>query len=223
MEKMPFHGYLEALEPWTSIVDPARRARLRELCQRVPVLPGSMVTLREVEPADAASLLGMLAVDEVARFISPPPTTLEGFERFIDWAHCQRAAGEYICFGVVPLGMSHAVGLFQVRRMDRSFECVEWGFAIGSPFWGTGMFMDAGRLTVDFAMHTLGVRRLEARAAVNNGRGNGALRKIGATCEGILRASFSRNGVFFDQVLWSILDSEWPHIKDLRSAGPRTH
>ena len=49
-------------------------------------------------------------------------------------------------------------------------------------------------MVVDFAFDTLGVHRLEARAAVANGRGNGALRKIGAVQEGVLRKSFLKNG-----------------------------
>ncbi len=69
---------------------------------------------------------------------------------------------------------------------------------------------------VDFAIATLGTRRLEARAAALNGRGNGALRKIGAIQEGVLRRSFRRNDSHLDQVLWSILDSEW-----LRARAPR--
>ena len=51
--------------------------------------------------------------------------------------------------------------------------------------------------------------RLEARAAILNGRGNGALRKIGAMQEGILRKSFLRNGEYLDQALWTILDEDW--------------
>ncbi len=39
---------------------------------------------------------------EVSRFISPPPTTVEGFERFILWAQRERQAGNYACFAVVP-------------------------------------------------------------------------------------------------------------------------
>ena len=62
---------------------------------------------------------------------------------------------------------------------------------------------------VDFAVDTVGVHRLEARAAVANGRGNGALRKIGAVQEGILRRSFLRNGVHHDQVLWGIVADDW--------------
>ena len=82
------------------------------------MLTGSKVTLRELEVTDAPSLLSMLTTEEVSRFISPPPTTVEGFERFIRWAHAERAAGRYVCFAVVPHGMTTAVGLFQVRQLE---------------------------------------------------------------------------------------------------------
>ena len=58
-------------------------------------------------------------------------------------------------------------------------------------------------------------------AGIIAGNGNGALRKIGATREGILRKSFLRNGEYLDQVLWTILDEDW---KEQRVAwGARTH
>src|SRR4030095_5198820 len=77
--------------------------------QTLPVLTGTMVTLRELRLSDAPSLLAMLSTEEVSRFISPPPTTVEGFERFIAWTHRERAAGNYICFAVVPHGMDAAI------------------------------------------------------------------------------------------------------------------
>jgi RimJ/RimL family protein N-acetyltransferase len=177
--------------------------------QALPVLTGSMVTLRELRISDAASLLAMLSTEEVARFISPPPTTVEGFERFIAWTQRERAAGNYACFAVVPHGMDTAVGIFQVRQLEPGFSTAEWGFALGSAFWGTGMFMDGARMVIDFAFDVIGTHRLEARAAILNGRGNGALRKIGAMQEGILRKSFLRNGEYLDQALWTILDEDW--------------
>ncbi len=64
-------------------------------------------------------------------------------------------------------------------------------------------------MVVDFAVDVIGAHRLEARAAVANGRGNGALRKIGAVQEGVLRRSFVRNGVHHDQVLWGIVAEDW--------------
>ena len=71
------------------------------------------------------------------------------------------------------------------------------------------MFTDGARLVIDFAFDVIRTHRLEARAAILNGRGNGALRKIGALQEGILRKSFLRNGEYLDQALWTILDEDW--------------
>jgi RimJ/RimL family protein N-acetyltransferase len=175
----------------------------------LPVLAGRGFTLRDLRLEDAESLLEMLTTEEVSRFISPPPTTVEGFERFIAWALNQRQAGKYACFAVVPNGTDTAVGIFQLRSLDAGFVTAEWGFVIGSDFWGTGIFAEGARLVVDFAIDVIGTQRLEARAAVANGRGNGALRKIGAVQEGILRQSFERHGVRHDQVLWGIVAHDW--------------
>lgn len=181
--------------------------------QSLPVLAGHGFTLRELRLTDAPALLALLTTAEVSRFISPPPTTLEGFERFIQWTTRERHAGRYLCFGIVPDGYDTAVGLFQVRQLDASFDTAEWGFAIGAEFWGTGLFANGAQIVIGFAFEEVGVHRLEARAAVENGRGNGALRKIGAVQEGILRKSFLRGGRYLDQALWTILDDDWYRSK----------
>jgi len=177
--------------------------------QALPVLTSDTLTLRELELSDAPSLLTLITSAEVARFISPPPMTVDGFERFIAWTQRERAAGNYVCFAVVPHGMEAAVGIFQVRRLEPGFDTAEWGFALGSAFWGTGVFVDGARMVIDFAFRTIRTRRLEARAAIQNGRGNGALRKLGATQEAVLRKSFRRHGEYMDQALWAIIDEDW--------------
>ena len=219
MEKMPFRDSETVLDVQAVIAGASSTTTTTttDWRQGLPVLGGSMVTLRELRLSDAPSLLTMLSTEEVARFISPPPTTVEGFERFIAWTHRERAAGNYLCFAVVPHGMDSAVGIFQVRQLEPGFATAEWGFAIGSAFWGTGVFVDGARMVVNFAFDVVGTHRLEARAAVANGRGNGALRKIGATQEGVLRKSFLRNGEYLDQTLWTILADEWRHARSVYS------
>jgi RimJ/RimL family protein N-acetyltransferase len=177
--------------------------------QGLPTCQDASVALREVQPADAPSLLAHLATAEVSRFISPPPTTIADFDRFIRWSLRDREAGRSVCFAAVPTGATRAVGLFQLRSLDASFANAEWGFAIGSAYWGTGLFVAGATQVLDFAFEAVGVVRLEARAVVVNGRGNGALRKIGAVQEGILRRSFVRRGQNFDQVMWSMLAEDW--------------
>src|SRR5512143_3120964 len=140
MEKMPYRDELgthtvTAGSPWQPDSSDWRSG--------LPVLCGKNVVLRELRLSDAPSLLAMLTNEEVTRFISPAPTTVEGFERFILWTHRQRANGAYACFAVVPDGYDDAVGLFQVRALEPSFGTAEWGFAVGSPFWGSGIFPEA--------------------------------------------------------------------------------
>ena len=208
MEKMPFRDAEEVIDV-QAVMAAANAVVASDWRQKLPTLSGAIATVRELRLSDAPSLLAMLSTEEVTRFISPPPTSVEGFERFIAWTHRERAAGRYVCFAVVPNGMDTAIGLLQVRQLDPNFSTAEWGFAIGSQFWGTGLFLDAANLVVEFAFETLGTHRLEARAAVANGRGNGALRKVGAHQEGVLRKSFLRNGEYLDQVLWTILHDDW--------------
>ena len=74
-----------------------------------------------------------------------------------------------------------------MRAIAPRFSVAEWGFAVGSPFWGTGLFLAGARMTLDFAFQNTAVSRLEARAVVQNGRGNGALRKLAVKTAGEVR------------------------------------
>jgi ribosomal-protein-alanine N-acetyltransferase len=175
----------------------------------LPKLSSGQVVLRELRSSDAVSLHALLTPEEVSRFISPPPATVEGFERFIAWTHRQRTAGTYVCFAVTLRGYDTAIGIFQVRDLGQDFQTAEWGFALGAAFWGTGVFYEGAQLVLDFVFETLGTHRLEARAAILNRRGNGALQKVGALQEGILRRSFLCGGRYLDQALYALLAADW--------------
>jgi RimJ/RimL family protein N-acetyltransferase len=223
MEKMPYQPGMERTLHVIGAQNPAIEVTTSDWRREVPILAGESVTLRELRLSDAASLLTMLTTEEVSRFISPPPTTIEGFERFITWAHRERASGTYVCLAVVPEGHDTAIGIFQVRQLEAGFKIAEWGFALGSAFWGTGVYLEAAEMTLQFTFDTLGVHRLEARSTVQNGRGNGALRKIGAVREGLLRKSFMKNGQWFDQLLYSIIDGDWRARKESRAPVARVN
>ena len=179
----------------------------------LPLIRTKNATLREVRISDAPALLAMLSSDEVAEFVSEMPRTVEGFEEFIAEAQDERVRGCSFCFGVVPDGYEDAVGVFQVRQIEPGFGSAEWGFAIGSPFWGRGLFVQGAKAVIDFSFGIVGTHRMEARSIASNGRGNGALRKIGALEEGVLRRSFERRGRYFDQILWSLLRDDWQQAK----------
>ena len=216
MEMMPFHVHCARPEFEPQMIAPLSvplptfgPAFWHDWRDGLQTMAGPLCTLRELTKEDAASLCALLTTEEVARFISPPPTTVEGFEAFIQWAHEQRKLGRYVCFGVVPTGQTAAVGLFQVCISDAATKTAEWGFVLGSAFWGTGIFMEGARRTLDFVFGQLGIRRLEARAVPQNGRGTGALRKVGAVRVGLLRGSLERFGERLDQALWVLTRKGW--------------
>ncbi|MEZ5286102.1 MAG: GNAT family protein [Vicinamibacterales bacterium] len=175
----------------------------------LPTLVGTGLVLRELRVEDAPNLAGLLTAENVAKFLAPPPRTASGVRRFVRWTHRKRAEGRYLCFGIVPAGSEHAVGFFQIRSTDGGFETAEWGFVLGRPYWGSGLFVEGAHLLLRFAFDTLGVRRLEARAVAENGRANGALRKLGAVEEGVLREAITIEGREYDMTMWSILGRDW--------------
>src|ERR1700716_53316 len=112
MEKMPYRSELDTYQaamPVTVSTQPAvGHAVSTDWRKGLPVLAGSQVILRELRASDAPSLCALLTTEEVARFISPPPTSVEGFERFIAWTIRQRQAGSYACFAVTVAGADTA-------------------------------------------------------------------------------------------------------------------
>ncbi len=181
-----------------------------------PVLVGSRVTVRALHASDAASLAVHLTAPEVARFIAAPPATVEGFERFIRRKSLQGTDAKTVWFAITLNGTDSAIGIIQIRELEPRFQVAEWGFALASAFWGTGVFMEAASLVLEFAFEQLGVHRLEARAAVRNGRGGRALQKVGAVQEGVLRKAFLKDGRYLDQVMYSIVAEDWRASRETR-------
>lgn len=76
MEKMPFQPEMDVMPVVASQTPEVTTSDWRKA---LPTMQGQMVTLRELRASDAPSLFAMLTTEEVSRFISPPPTTVEGF------------------------------------------------------------------------------------------------------------------------------------------------
>jgi ribosomal-protein-alanine N-acetyltransferase len=194
----------------------------------LPTLSSGQVVLREVRASDAHSLQSFLTTPEVTRFISAPPSTVDGFERFIQSSRVARADGRGACFAITLRDSDVAIGLVQVRQIrpagddplpiGESVHTAEWGFAIGSPFWAMGIFPRTAALAIQFAFEHVQVHRLEARCAVQNARGRLALQKVGATPEGILRNAFLCRGEYLDQVLYTISEDDWQACRDRAQA-----
>ena len=187
----------------------------------LPTLIGRSVTLREVAPPDIGALVDLLSLADATRFGIDNPVSDVAIQELIDRALLDRAAGKGFTYAITGAASRSLVGLGQVRQLDPMFEAAEWELTIAPSSRGTGVFLEAARLLGSFTFGVIGTHRLEARVPLHNGRANGALRKLGAVQEGILRRSLRRNGDYVDQVLWSILKEDWGD--HWVSTAPRVH
>jgi|SRR5262245_15963139 len=175
----------------------------------LPTLVGRSVTLREAAPQDLGALVGLLSLADATSFGIDHPVSDVTVQDLIDRASLQRAAGKGFTYAITLSASRSLIGLAQVRQLDPMFEAAEWELIIAPSSRGTGVFLDAARLLGSFTFGVVGTHRLEARVPLQNGRANGALRKLGAVQEGILRRSLRRRGDYLDQVLWSLLKEDW--------------
>src|SRR5438105_4075725 len=187
----------------------------------LPSLVGRIVTLREPAAPDLGPLVDLLSLTDASRFGLDEPISELSAQEVIDRAARDRTAGTAFTYVISVTNSRGLVGLCQVRQLDPAFEAAEWELTIAPSSRGTGIFLEAARLVGSFTFGTLGTHRLEARALLENGRANGALRKLGASQEGVLRRSVRRGGEYFDQVLWSLLKEDWGD--HWVSTAPRVH
>ena len=189
--------------------------------QELPTLAGGLVTLREPTPHDLGALIDLLSIADASRFGLDEPVSDVDVRAFIDRAIRDRRAGLSFTYAVVQNGTRAVVGVVQIRPLEPSFETAECEGTLAPSVRGTGVFLEAARLVGSFAFGTVGARRVEVRVLLQNGRANGALRKLGAVQEGILRRSVRRRGEYLDQALWSLLKDDWGD--HWVSTTPRVH
>jgi ribosomal-protein-alanine N-acetyltransferase len=168
-----------------------------------------LTTLREVAASDVYTLFTLFSDRAVTAYMAPPPPTLAKFAGFVEWSHQEREHGHGLCFGIVPEGMTAAVGILQVRSLDSMLSSAEWGFVLSAHFWSTGVFFDAANVLVEFAFTTMHVDRLEARIALRNRRAHAAVQKLGARSESTLATS-SQTGIPRDpELVWTLHEDDW--------------
>lgn len=98
-------------------------------------------------------------------------------------------------------------GLESIDWVNRS---AEFGIFIGEKaFWNQGYGSEVTRLMLKHGFETLNLNRIFLRVYETNPRAIRAYEKAGFVKEGIMRDAFYRNGCYINDILMSILRSEW--------------
>lgn len=179
----------------------------------LPTLANPVVTLREPVREDALALLTALPEGELGLVVTDPPaTSATGFESLIDRLQRARRAGTMATWAIVPADGGAAIGLIGFKTLDHGGTIMEGVALMAEEFRGSGLFQSAARLLLACAFEQMHVHRIEFRVDLRNGRANGALRKLGALQEGVLRRARFTEDDAHDQLLWAMLASDWTGV-----------
>lgn len=190
------------------------------------VLQGQHIRLEPLRAHHAAGLWEAGGrYPEIWTWLSAALTTPQEVRRFIEDALGAEREGREYAFAVIWKADGRVLGstrYMNVRPLHRGVE-VGWTWYI-PPVWGSVVNVEAKFLLLRHAFEDWGAIRVELRTDSRNLRSQAAILKLGARREGVLRHErIRRDGTYRDTVVFSILDSEWPQVRDrlyarLRSA-----
>lgn len=175
-------------------------------------LTGRFVALEPLEERHRDGLVAAAA--DPALFTYMPFDASKGFAARLGWFAQENAAGRMVSYAVRRRGDGAIVGSTSYLNIAAHDAKVE----IGSTWYtqaaqATAVNPEAKYLLLGNAF-AKGWNRVEFKTDAKNARSRAALKKLGATEEGILRAHmWMPQGYFRDSVYFSILANEWPRVK----------
>lgn len=113
-------------------------------------------------------------------------------------------------------GPTELIGMTRFMSIERHHRGLEVGGSwLGKPFRRTACNTEAKYLLFKHAFETLGCVRLQLKTDVRNERSQRAIERLGAVREGILRNNMiMQDGFIRSSVYYSIIDTEWPSVRD---------
>ncbi|GIU39590.1 GCN5 family N-acetyltransferase [Shewanella colwelliana] len=139
---------------------------------------------------------------------------------YVEAAIAAEARGEALAYIVRDKFTGEVVGATRIMAWDQLNRRLEIGHTwYAKSAQQTGINTEAKYLLLSYAFETLDVMAVEFRTHWHNQRSREAITRIGAKQDGVLRNHrLLKDGTVRDTVVYSIIDSEWPDVKQqLRS------
>lgn len=190
-----------------SVPSPAR------VPQRV-MLDGRYARLEPLGPQHTADLFRAAAGQEqrfTYLFEGPPPSEAA----MGDWVARATSKDDPLYFAVIDRATGRAEGRQSLMRITPEHGVIE----VGGIYWGpaisrTRVTTEALFLHARYVFDELGYRRFEWKCNALNEPSKAAAQRLGFTFEGVFRQHMIVKGQNRDTAWFSMLDSEWPRIRD---------
>lgn len=178
-------------------------------------LVGAHVRLEPLTPGHAAALLPVALDPELWRWTPTQVRSAQELDEYIATALGWQQAGTALPFATVDRATGRVVGSTRFGSVDAANRRVEIGWTwVAREFQRTAVNTEAKLLMLGHAFERLGCIRVELKTDALNAASRAAIRRLGATEEGVLRHHvITSSGRARDTVYYSILADEWPAVR----------
>lgn len=178
------------------------------------VLQGRLVRLEPLQAAHIPALVRIARSPEIWEHLPHDGTDAVALERELRSALIKRSTGEQYPFTVFT-ATGAVAGSTRFFDLFPEHKKLEIGWTWYDPLvWGTGINLECKYLLLEWCFEKRRVQRVQLKTRTANLRSQGAIRKLGAVQEGILRKDrISNTGETRDTVVFSIIDDDWPAVK----------
>ena len=132
------------------------------------------------------------------------------------WIEEALTAPDHLPFAIVDISNDKVAGSTRYLTIRPEHRSVEIGWTwLGQEWQRTAANTEAKLLLMSHAFEQLGCVRVEFKTDARNERSQQALLRIGAKPEGVLRNHMIvQNNYLRDSVYFSVIESEWPEVKE---------
>lgn len=179
------------------------------------VLDGDFVRLEPMTLGHHGGLSEVGLDPEIWRYTLGVVKTPDDMRSYMESAIKLQRDGSTLPFVTIERSSGRIVGSTRFGNYDAANRRIEIGWTwIAPPWQRTAINTEAKYLMLTHAFEKLCCVRVELKTDVLNTPSRKAMLRIGATEEGVLRKhSLVWDGRFRDSIYYSILDEEWPGVK----------
>lgn len=170
--------------------------------------------LREIISEDIDTLFSYWSDEEVTKYLNATFTDIQQAEDMVDLLNELAYTGQGYRWAIVDKSNGMVLGSCGFHNIRLENRRAEIGYELGHQFWGKGIPQEVMRVVLSYCFNVLKFNRIEAFVTVGNTRSVNSLKRLGFREEGILRDYEYSRGQFQDQIIFSVLKSEWDKIYD---------
>lgn len=193
------------LPGWRSPPRPPRSPMAGRYCRVEPLDPE-----RHARDLHAANLLD--AEQRNWTYLGSGP--FERLDAYLDWMKTSCLGDDPLFHAIVDLDTGKAVGVGAYMRIDTRSGVMEIGNINYSPLLQRKRAATEAMFLMMQRAFELGYRRYEWKCDALNARSRSAAQRLGFSYEGLFRQAAVYKGRSRDTAWFSIIDSEWPQLKD---------